>query len=335
MLNKLLLTLFTISFSTILMAQSTPWGDFSPESGAKFKIFDGYAQIGGNNLEIGDYIGAFDEGGRMVGFIEIEQLIGGLAVFDLDIYEDAAGGIDRGMNPGDMYTIQFYDQSVDLYYTLDTFGPWTAATMNGVKADGDTEVGGSGHLYNTDDIPDNVILSVDLISFSAKPYQENIYLEWITSSEENNAYYTLEKSKDGHDFASIATVKAVGTSTERTAYEWLDNAPFLGRNYYRLKSVDLSGKEETHPTIIVDYQILRAADLKIYPNPTSDEVTIESGIGVQEIRLIDMTGKVALYRTIDGGLTKVNFSVATLPAGIYNVQILSQNKVLNSLLKVK
>lgn len=338
MLNKLLITLLTISCSFSLMAQSSPWGTFAPETPtSKFKIFDGFAQIGGNALEIGDYIGAFDESGILVGLTEIDDLVAGQAVFALDIYEDDPGGRNIGMNLGDMFTIQYYDTSTDLYYTLDTYGPWTAVTMNGVKSDGDMELedAGSGHLYNTDDTPDERILSINLISFTGKPYQGNIYLEWITSSEENNAYYTLEKSKNGHDFKAIATVKAIGTSSQTNRYEWLDNDPFTGNNYYRLKTTDLNGKEEVHATILVDYQILRATDLQIYPNPTSNEFTIESGVGVAEVRLVDMTGKEVLKRISASDVTTINISVANLPAGIYNVQVLSQNKVLNSLLKIK
>ena len=38
---------------------------------------------------------------------------------------------------------------------------------------------------------------VELVHFSAKPGTEGIILSWLTSSELNNASFTVEKSKDG------------------------------------------------------------------------------------------------------------------------------------------
>lgn len=55
--------------------------------------------------------------------------------------------------------------------------------------------------------------------------------------------------------------------------------------------------------------------LTLTPNPATDLVTIETPLPVQEVRLLDLTGKMLLAST------ETTLSVANLPAGMYLVQV--------------
>ena len=48
-------------------------------------------------------------------------------------------------------------------------------------------------------------------------------------------------SSEGKSFQSIAKVKGNGTTTQRHDYFLDDEKPYIGKNYYRLKSVDFDG----------------------------------------------------------------------------------------------
>jgi uncharacterized repeat protein (TIGR02543 family) len=89
-------------------------------------------------------------------------------------------------------------------------------------------------------------LPVELVDFTAKVIDENrmVLLEWVTASEINNDYFTLEKSHNGYDWTVLATVEGSGNSTSSIHYNYEDRQPFQGISYYRLKQTDFDGNSE-------------------------------------------------------------------------------------------
>lgn len=89
------------------------------------------------------------------------------------------------------------------------------------------------------------VLSVSLISFSGENIEGRNVLNWITKSEDNNDYFTIERSIDGVYFENIGTVKALNTGT---MYEFTDETFQDTINYYRLSQTDFNGE----PRVIGD-----------------------------------------------------------------------------------
>lgn len=100
----------------------------------------------------------------------------------------------------------------------------------------------------------SAILPIELISFNAVLKKNLVLLTWITSSEINNDYFTVERSIDGINFEVIGTLNGAGNSTAILNYQLTDDDPFLGTNYYRLKQTDFDGK--------YTYSEVRAVSLK-------------------------------------------------------------------------
>lgn len=84
-------------------------------------------------------------------------------------------------------------------------------------------------------------LPITLVSFDAKPIPSGVELNWVTADEENNDFFTIERSSDGIDFQTILQVPGAGNSYEPLHYRAVDISPFNGRNYYRLKQTDFNG----------------------------------------------------------------------------------------------
>ena len=85
-------------------------------------------------------------------------------------------------------------------------------------------------------------LPVTLLSFNAYCRGQNILIQWQTSSETNNDYFTLERSVDGRNWVAAAKVAGSSNSTALQNYSIIDTA-FSNRNfYYRLKQTDYSGQ---------------------------------------------------------------------------------------------
>ena len=112
----------------------------------------------------------------------------------------------------------------------------------------------------------NGILPVELLFFKGSKGLESVNLSWATASELNFDFFEIQKSKDGKEFYPIGTVKGNGTTTTRQNYSFNDEKPSIGKNYYRLKSVDFDGYSEYFNVVMVDYDGKR--NFSVYPNPS-------------------------------------------------------------------
>jgi hypothetical protein len=109
-------------------------------------------------------------------------------------------------------------------------------------------------------------LPVELLFFNAIQTGEKVSLSWATASELNFDYFSIEKSSNGIDFSELEQVKGHGTTNERKDYKLVDNLPLIGRNYYRLKSVDFDGYTEYFNVVLVNFSGEKT--VSIFPNPS-------------------------------------------------------------------
>jgi hypothetical protein len=124
----------------------------------------------------------------------------------------------------------------------------------------------------------NIILPIDLLSFTASAGEEDIELKWSTATETNNDFFTLEKSRDGRNFEWVANLEGAGNSKNVLNYEFTDTRPFAGTSYYRLTQTDFDGTSETFPLITVHLKTDPMATLRIasvFPNAFSDAFTLQ------------------------------------------------------------
>jgi hypothetical protein len=96
-------------------------------------------------------------------------------------------------------------------------------------------------------------LGVDLTAFDGYCENRKAHLNWTTETEENNDRFIVERSSDGLSFEVISTVKGSGNTHLPTKYSYTDIAPTTNQlNYYRLRQVDVDGKETILKTIAID-----------------------------------------------------------------------------------
>ena len=76
----------------------------------------------------------------------------------------------------------------------------------------------------------------------------------------------MERSSNGKDFIEVFQIKGHGTTNERNDYKLQDNHPLIGKNYYRLKSVDFDGYSEYFNVVMADYSGDKS--FTISPNPS-------------------------------------------------------------------
>lgn len=116
-------------------------------------------------------------------------------------------------------------------------------------------------------------LPISLIEFNAIKVVDAVQLTWITASELNNDYFTIERSLDGYSFEAIHQEPGAGNSNQWLNYEWYDHSPFDGINYYRLKQTDFDGSFTYSTLRMVDFSKTNSGNnawVNMYPNPSMD-----------------------------------------------------------------
>jgi len=153
-------------------------------------------------------------------------------------------------------------------------------------------------------------LPIELISFNANAEDEKVKLNWVTASELNNDFFTVQRSSDGVEFASLGIVDGQGTTQTPTTYNFADNTPMADVNYYRLKQTDFDGTSWYSDIIAVNLKL----EWMIYPNPVSYGVDVT----------INKKGDYAVYNNLGVLVMKVSdttkISIANLAPGMYSVR---------------
>jgi hypothetical protein len=134
-------------------------------------------------------------------------------------------------------------------------------------------------------------LPVEFVTFEAILNNNNeVELRWATASEQNNDFFTIERSRNGHSsWEFVAHVDTIGNSMEMNDYFIKDVDPMIGVSYYRLKQTDLNGEYKYFKIKMIE----NMDDLvTVFPNPAKDQVNISSlKIGESSVSLISSEGQ--------------------------------------------
>jgi hypothetical protein len=180
-------------------------------------------------------------------------------------------------------------------------------------------------------------LPIELLSFNATPCEKNVCLDWATASETNNDFFTIEKTKDGNSFEEIAELDAAGNSTTVQNYSTVDNTPYEGVSYYRLKQTDFNGDFTYSDLKMVEFESAIGFAFNIYPNPNNGEninlnITADKGEEIVVV-VFDATGKESFSKVIITQNSGENvFAIdpsSKLASGIYLISATSKQEVLN------
>lgn len=120
----------------------------------------------------------------------------------------------------------------------------------------------------------SLIMPVALTEFTASVTDHTVALQWITATETGSAYFQIEKSHDAKNFTPLANIEAAGTSNQVTIYNYTDDKPINGINYYRLKQIDKNGSSVYSDIVLADFSEKAMAYCKVLQNPFTDQIHI-------------------------------------------------------------
>ncbi|MBS1563082.1 MAG: metallophosphoesterase family protein, partial [Bacteroidetes bacterium] len=87
-------------------------------------------------------------------------------------------------------------------------------------------------------------LSMSVSGYDALAKNDKTIVQWNTSHEINSDYFTIERSANGRDFETLMVMPGAGRSDATLHYEFTDNSPLPGANYYRLSATDRRGNDK-------------------------------------------------------------------------------------------
>lgn len=170
------------------------------------------------------------------------------------------------------------------------------------------------------------ILPVELISFNVICNEGKIIINWVTASEENSDYFTIEKSSDDVDWSELATVPAAGYSNSVLNYSYTDINDTGVKTYYRLKQTDFNGVYDYFGPVVTSCEENLIGAFNAYPNPANDLVncSVFSFFSTEvEAGLYNLFGQLIMKKNVNlsEGSNNFSFDVSKLSSGVYYITL--------------
>lgn len=94
-------------------------------------------------------------------------------------------------------------------------------------------------------------MPIELLSFTVENIDNENVINWVTASEKDNDYFTIEHSIDGYNWYELIELDAIdGSSGNMYEYIHQNYRPIM--NYYRLKQTDYNGISEYFDIIAIN-----------------------------------------------------------------------------------
>ncbi len=198
--------------------------------------------------------------------------------------------IDASLTDALTYTIQFQNtgtapaQNIYILDTLDANLNWSTFTL--VESSHNMQVVNMGN---------------GLLKFE----YPNIWLDDSTSNEPGSHGHLVYRIQENSG-------NPVGSTIENTAYIYFDwNAPIVTNTTYNINTM-LVGVDESSMN-----------QFKLYPNPSTDNISITGNITNFAYKIMDMSGRELVSGQVNNGFAKI--AIESLTNGHYLVQIASEN----------
>ena len=185
-------------------------------------------------------------------------------------------------------------------------------------------------------------MPVTLTRFTATLMQNNqVQVGWATSMEINCKQFVVQRSYDGKVFTDQETVAGSGTTNLAHSYSVNGNvSSFTGSTgYYRLKQIDIDGKENLSKIIPVKLQNNNTSAI-VSPNPFRDFININlqwDGTEMVSAKIYSIQGRQLLSKQIlvNKGNNNIKISyLSNLPSGNYILEISSSSqKIIQKIIK--
>lgn len=137
-------------------------------------------------------------------------------------------------------------------------------------------------------------------------------LKWITYTEINNAFFSVEQSNDGLTWEELAQVKGAGNSKNINTYSY-ELANIQQATYYRVKQTDFNGLSSYSPIVFADAKLALQTEIAYAVN---EKEILLPNLNFEKVSLMDLNGNnIDINPAPKNGLNAI--ATSHLKTGIY------------------
>jgi hypothetical protein len=173
----------------------------------------------------------------------------------------------------------------------------------------------------------NTPLKVVWLGFWGRSESHTAILNWKTVSTWSEMGFKVQRSRDGQNFEDIGFVPVSGRPDTEADYQFED-PDFNQDFYYRLVSVDATGRQESGKTILLNCGCAPRSGILLMPNPASGPVHLDilpapgaDEVFELEIQTIDGRRVYQNHGPFSGMDRLLNAGLSSLPDGLYQIRV--------------
>ena len=158
------------------------------------------------------------------------------------------------------------------------------------------------------------ILPQSLQQFTGTIVNDNVEINWVIDLNEIVGSFSLERSANGFDFETIASIPSMGTGI--ATYTYLDDVLINDLSYYKLNVLDDLGNILVTRTISIDAN--SSTDIKIFPIPAQDVVHIDLtrlDHSEKQLTIYNTYGSEVYSSVVSNGIEQLQLD--HIPTGVY------------------
>jgi hypothetical protein len=175
------------------------------------------------------------------------------------------------------------------------------------------------------------VSSTRLEYFAATAVNETVKVSWVTASEENVDFFTVERSLDGKQFYPVYKTNGKGNTGGKSSYNFEDMIEASAEYQYRLVETGHDDHRKIFTAVRLKHQekAMETKLISVQPNPVGDEFTIKCSVaepGLVDITLTDISGNIVRRESAVAGAGLNTISVNNLsdvPKGTYFLSLVS------------
>lgn len=164
-----------------------------------------------------------------------------------------------------------------------------------------------------------IVLPAELFSFDAVCSEDKIKVQWSTSSDFNNNFFTIERSTNAINFRSLVAGYTKETKNGKYYFSFTDESAPAGKTYYRLRQTGGGGQMEYSQIVSAGCNIVNKSAISIYPNPTAGLLNIKTSTPGTFLIVRNAMGRLFFQGHGISAVTTIDLS--HFPQGLYYVEV--------------
>ena len=170
------------------------------------------------------------------------------------------------------------------------------------------------------------IIPVGIEYFKGVKQSGKNLLNWKVNCTSLQVKFNIERSTDGRNFAGLQSITASNTRCLQP-FDFSDNNPASGMNYYRIKMTDIDGKVTYSSVIALLNKKSGFEIVNLTPNPVTNENALLNITSAEKqtvnILVTDASGKIvhSTYQPVIAGFTQVKLNFNNLATGVYTIAV--------------